>query len=68
MRSAEVMREFVERCEALAALATVPELKTRLERLAARYKEDLQRVESGSIVPGPEVATGVLSENHIRTY
>jgi len=54
MRTLEVTREFLEKCEELAKTTTVPEVKVRLTRLAADYRrkvEELERVESDSIAP-----------------
>ena len=54
MRTLEVTREFHEKCVELARVAKVPEIRSRLWRLANDYQsklEALERAESGSIVP-----------------
>jgi hypothetical protein len=54
MRTLEVAREFRDRCRALAAISTVPEVKWNLQKLAVTYErqvEELERIESASIVP-----------------
>ena len=54
MHTLEVTREFLERCNELAKIAKIPEVKIRLIRLADDYRrklEELERIESGSIAP-----------------
>jgi hypothetical protein len=54
MHTLEVTREFFEKCNELAKVAKVPEVKARLIRLADDYRrkvEELERIESESIAP-----------------
>ena len=54
MHTAEVTREFRDKCKELAALSNIPEIKARLGRLADKYDELLQEIdpsEASSIVP-----------------
>ena len=56
MRTLEVTREFHEKCVELAKFAKVPEIRSRLWRLANDYQskiEELERAEPGSIMPEP---------------
>ena len=45
MRTVEVTREFLEKTEGLAKTTKIPEVKARLERLAADYRSKLQALE-----------------------
>ena len=51
MRTVEVMKEFRDRCKELAAKAKMPEVKTRLEKLAVDYQKHLERLEAPPIAP-----------------
>jgi len=51
MRTVEVMKEFRDRCKELAAKAKMPEVKTRLEKLALDYQKHLERLEAPPIAP-----------------
>ena len=54
MHTAEVTREFRDKCKELAALSNIPEIKARLGRLADKYDGLLQEIdpsEASSIVP-----------------
>ena len=54
MRTAEVTREFRDKCYELSKLSNIPQVKLRLLRLAVRYDRYLKEIdekESQSIVP-----------------
>ncbi len=54
MRTREVTQEFRDRCKELAELSQIPEIKTKLSKLAEKYDRLLQEIEptdASSIVP-----------------
>ena len=51
MRTVEVTREFLEKTEELAKATKIPEVKARLERLAADYRSKLQALERVDAAP-----------------
>jgi hypothetical protein len=51
MRTIEVTREFRDRCKDLAQKCTMPQVKSRLEKLAIKYDRDLQKLDAPSIIP-----------------
>jgi hypothetical protein len=44
MRTAEVTREFRDKCQELARISNIPQVKLRLLRLAARYDRYLKEI------------------------
>ena len=54
MHTREVTQEFRNRCKELAELSQIPEIKTKLWKLAEKYDRLLQEIEAtdaSSIVP-----------------
>ena len=51
MRTAEVTKEFRDRCKELASKAKIPEVKARLERLALTYQRHLEKLDSPPTAP-----------------
>jgi hypothetical protein len=54
MRTAQVTREFRDKCKELATLSKIPEIKARLSQLAAKYDgllEEIAPAEAASIAP-----------------
>jgi uncharacterized protein YceH (UPF0502 family) len=59
MRTPEVTREFRDKCNELAQLSDIPQVKLRLLRLAARYDQYLKEIDTGKshlIVPDSDAS------------
>ena len=51
MRTIQVTKEFRDKCQELAQKAKMPEVKTRLELLAAKYERQLEKLEAPPTAP-----------------
>jgi uncharacterized protein YceH (UPF0502 family) len=51
MRTEQVTQEFRDKAKELAKLSKMPEVKTRLDRLALQYERELGKLQAPWIVP-----------------